>query len=238
MGTKIRCLLLDDELPGLAYLKMLCEQIEGLEVVRAFNNPELFLKELPNLDFDLCITDIEMPGINGLQIANLLHGKPIIFTTAYKDYAAEAYDLDAIDYVRKPIKMERLQQAVEKAKSRMESTKTKKGFAHLNTDKGKALLYFDQLCYIKVSEIDSRDKIIQLADGSTITLKNISFDKLLEVLPPNDFSRINKKEIIALKMVKVYAFDEITTNLPAQSQPVKLVLSEAYRSEFLQKVSR
>lgn len=79
---------------------MLCEQIPELEIVKAFNNPSTFLKELPNLEFDLCIMDIEMPDMNGLQVANLLNGKPVIFTTAYKEYAAEAYDLDAIDYVR------------------------------------------------------------------------------------------------------------------------------------------
>ncbi|MGB6092555.1 MAG: response regulator [Moheibacter sp.] len=55
---------------------MLCEQIPDLEVVRAFDNPVKFLEEVKNLDFDFCILDIEMPEMNGLQIANLLNGKP------------------------------------------------------------------------------------------------------------------------------------------------------------------
>lgn len=76
MNTKLKCLLLDDELPGLTYLKMLCEQIPDLEVVRAFDNPVKFLEEVKNLDFDFCILDIEMPEMNCLQIANLLNGKP------------------------------------------------------------------------------------------------------------------------------------------------------------------
>ena len=104
MNTKLKCLLLDDELQGLSYLKLLCEQIPELEVVRAFNDPEVFLKEFSKLNFDLCILDIEMPGTNGIQVAALLKGKPVIFTTAYKDYAINAFDLDAIDYVLKPIK--------------------------------------------------------------------------------------------------------------------------------------
>ncbi|MCL9805451.1 response regulator transcription factor [Flavobacterium amniphilum] len=237
MSTKIKCLLLDDELPGLTYLKMLCEQIKDLEVVKAFNSPVSFLNELEHHEFDLCIIDIEMPGMNGLQVANLLHGKPVIFTTAYKEYAAEAYDIDAVDYVRKPIKMERLQQAITKAKIRLSAHKNEKDFVQLNTDKGKALIFFDQLCYIKVSEIDSRDKIIRLQDSTEITLKNISFDKLLEILPGNSFVRINKKEIIALKIIKVFSFDEITTNIQLPSGgSLKLILSETYRNEFLQKV--
>lgn len=237
LNTKIKCLLLDDELPGLTYLKMLCEQIPELEVEKAFNNPKTFLKEIPNLDFDLCIMDIEMPEMNGLQVANLLQGKPVIFTTAYKEYAAEAYDIDAVDYVRKPVKMERLQQAIVKAKTRINISKETKDFIQLNTSKGKALIFFDQVCYIKVAEVDSRDKIIQFFDGSEITLKNISFDKLLSILPESHFARINKKEIIALKTVQVFSFDEIITNIQLPSgHNLKLILSETFRTEFLQKV--
>lgn len=236
MNTKLKCLLLDDELKGLAYLKMLCEQLPELEVVKAFNDPELFLQEVPRIEFDLCILDIEMPGIDGLQVANLLNPKPVIFTTAYNEYAAEAFDLNAIDYVRKPIKKERLQQAVAKARSQIRNNSNKQ-FIQLNTNKGKTLLFLDQLCYIRSSDIDSRDKLAQLFDGTLITLKNISFEKLQGLLSKDDFVRINKKEIIALKSVQVFSFDEITTTLPGPSgERLKLVLSEVYRNDFLRKV--
>jgi DNA-binding LytR/AlgR family response regulator len=237
LSTKLRCLLLDDELPGLTYLKMLCEQIPELEVVKAFNSPEIFLQEIPSLDFDLCILDIEMPAMNGLHVANLLQGKPVIFVTAYKEYAAEAFDLDAIDYVRKPVKKERLQQAVQKAVKRIGKINTAKNFVQLNTDKGKALLFFEQVCYIKTSESDSRDKAVQLVDGTILTLKNISFEKLLEVLPSDQFSRINKKELVAIKSVHFFSHDEITTNIVQPSgKPLVLSLSESYRQEFINKV--
>ena len=108
-------MLLDDDLQNLTYLKMLCEQIPELEVVRAFNHPQKLLQAIPNLEFDLCILDIEMPDLNGLQVANLLNGKPVIFATAFDEHAADAFDLNAIDYVRKPLSLDRLQQAVEKA---------------------------------------------------------------------------------------------------------------------------
>lgn len=236
MNTKLRCLLLDDELPGLTYLKMLCEQLPELEVVKAFNSPDIFLKEVPNLDFDLCILDIEMPAMNGLHVANLLQGKPVIFVTAYKEFAAEAFDLDAIDYVRKPVKKERLQQAIQKAVSRI-SKSSAKNFVQLNTDKGKALLFFDQVGYIKTSDSDSRDKTVQLLDGTVLTLKNISFEKLFEVLPTEQFSRINKKELVAIKSVHFFSHDEITTSIPQSSgKPLVLTLSESYRQEFIGKI--
>lgn len=231
-------MLLDDELPGLTYLKMLCEQIPELEVVKAFNNPKLFLAELPKLDFDLCIIDIEMPEMNGLQVANLLNGKPVIFTTAYKEYAAEAFDIDAIDYVRKPVKKERLQQAVSKAFNQLSGKSPKKHFIQLNTDKGKALVFFDQLCYVKIAESDSRDKVAILSDGSSLVLKNISFEKLQALLPSNSFCRVNKKELISLNIVQVFSFDEITTTLKDDfGKSLKITLSESYRNDFLKKVN-
>lgn len=237
MNIKLKCLLLDDELPGLTYLKMLCEQLPELEVVKAFNNPKLFLQELSSLEFDFCILDIEMPEMNGLQVANLLNGKPVVFTTAYKEHAAEAFDLDAADYVRKPVKKERLQQAVHKVMSRLNNKNAKTQFIQLNTDKGKALIFFDNLCYVKTSDIDSRDKLALLFDQTTITLKNISFEKLQDQLPPAEFVRINKKELIALKAVQAYAADEIITNLPSSAgNTIRLTLSEAYKKEFIQKV--
>jgi DNA-binding LytR/AlgR family response regulator len=181
--------------------------------------------------------DIEMPGMNGLQVANLLHGKPVIFTTGYKEYAAEAFDLDAVDYVRKPVKKERLEQAVQKAVKRLASSTRVKSFIQLNTDKGKAIIFFDQLLYIKSSDLDSRDKTAWLTDGVNLTLKNISFEKLLELLPPDEFCRINKKEVIAIKVAKVFSFDEITTTLSDNNgEPLVLSLSEVYRNDFIQKI--
>jgi len=230
-------LLLDDELPGLKYLKMLCEQIPELEVVKAFDNPETFLNEFPSMKFDLCILDIEMQGIDGLSIANLLGDKPVIFTTAYKEYAAEAFDLNAIDYIRKPVTKERLQTAVNKALNRIRQTNPPKNFSQINTNKGKTLLFFNQVAHIITSETDSRDKIAYLVDGKTLVLKNISLEKLLQHLPEPDFCQVNKKEVIALRSVQFFAHDEITTNIIQSSgKPLVITLGDVYREDFLQKV--
>ncbi len=236
--SKIRCVLIDDELPGLTYLKMLCEQISDLEVVKAFKSPVTFLEEMDFLDFDLCIIDIEMPGMNGLQVVNLLKGKPVIFTTAYNEYAAEAFDLDAVDYIRKPLKMERLQQAIEKAKNKINNEKKEKTFFQLNSDKGKVIVFFEQLSYVRTSEVDSRDKIATLIDGTEIVLKNISFQKMLQLLPDNQFIQINRKEIIAIKAIRAFSFDEIVTNITniQNGQQLILTLSEIYRNQFLKYV--
>lgn len=243
MSTKIKCLLLDDELPGLALLKMLCEQQPELEVIKAFNSPVTLLEEAPKLDFDLLITDIEMPGMNGLQVADALKDKAIIFTTAYKNFAVEAFDRDAIDYVVKPVKPERLQHAIQKVAQYLATTTAPAIAApvvkqiQLNTDKGKALISSDKIFSVVTSKVDSRDKILFLNDNTKMTVKNCSFEKLLDMLPADEFSRINKKAIIALKHVQFYTHDLVTADrlLPDGSH-FTFPLSEIYRADFIKKV--
>jgi len=232
-------LLLDDELPSLQYLKLLCQQIPDLEVIKSFNSPQDLLADLPTLDFDLLISDINMPGLNGLELAEQLRGKPIIFITAYAEYAADAFDLQAVDYIRKPLKIERLKQAIQKLLSiRGRKLIEEKNFVQLNTDQGKYLLYFDQIAYIQTSSLDSRDKIVRLVDQKEVTLKNISFDKLLEILPEMQFCRINKKEIISMNIISSFSHDEIKTNFSIGSDaPLTFNLSEIYKTAFIQKVS-
>lgn len=216
---------------------MLCEQIPELEVVKTFNDPEKLMHEIPSLDFDLCITDIEMPGIDGLHLAGVLKDKLVIFITAYKDYAVDAFDLNAVDYITKPVKKERLEKAIEKALERFDRKSEIKGSIQINTDKGKSILYFDSIAYIKTATIDSRDKEVLLDDGSILLLKNINFKALLEELPEADFCRINKKEVIALRRISHFSHNEITLlERDQNAKKIAFSLSEIYRSDFLSKV--
>jgi len=219
----IKCVILDDELLAISYLKLLCGQIENVEVVKAFNDPKAFLNEIGNIDCNVCILDIEMPGMNGLQVAELIHdSKKIIFTTAYKEYAAEAFDLNVVDYVRKPIKAKELVQ-----------NSHKKDFIEWNTNIGKTVIFTDQIAYIKTSEIDSRDKEIILNNGTNIVLKNLNFKNLLEMLPAKDFAQVNKKEIIALSSIKVFSTNEIITAIPVNDNSfLKLQIGEIYRKRL------
>lgn len=231
----IKCVILDDELLAISYLKLLCEQIENVEVVKAFNDPNIFLAEIENIDCNVCILDIEMPGMNGLQVAELISStKKIIFTTAYKEYAAEAFDLNVVDYVRKPIKKERLMQAFEKTKNLLQQPQ-KKDFIEWNTNIGKTTIFTSQIMYIKTSEIDSRDKDIVLNDGTAIVLKNLSFKHLLEMLPSKDFAQVNKKEIIALSSIKIFSTNEIITSIFTEGENfLKLQIGDAYKNSLME----
>ena len=215
---------------------MLCEQIPDVEVVKAFNDSEKFVAALTTLDYNLCILDIEMPKLNGIEVAKLIKDTPVIFTTAYKEYAAEAFDLNAIDYIQKPIQKERFEKAISKA-TRAIGSSSKKQYAQFNTDKGKAVLLFDEIMYITSSDTDKRDKVVYLEDEQRLTLKNISYEQLLLLLPASKFSRINKKDVIALKAVQFYSHEEISTKLFTKNKEViKLPLNDTYRAEFKAKL--
>lgn len=235
----IKCVILDDELLAISYLKLLCEQIDQVEVVKAFNDPKAFLNEIDRIDCEVCILDIEMPGINGLQVAERISGsKKIIFTTAYKEYAAEAFDLNVVDYVRKPIKIERLSQAFEKIRNLVQQP-AKKDFIEWNTNIGKTVIFTNQIVYIKTSEIDSRDKDIILSDGTKIVLKNLNFKNLLEMLPAKDFAQVNKKEIIALSSIKIFSTNEIITKIPSDHDAfLKLQIGETYKSSLMERFGK
>lgn len=225
---------MDDELPGLSYLRMICEQFPNLEVVRAFNDPLKFIEESKKLEFDFCILDIEMPHHTGLEIAQFLKNKPVIFTSAYKEYAAEAFDIDAIDYIRKPIQKERLEKAIQKAADKLATRQTEKKFIHLNTNKGKMLIYFNQILRITVSEFDKRDKLVLLESGEDVVVKNISFDQWLGDLPVSAFCRLNKRDVVALRCVKHYSHNEVT--MLFKDKTIVLPLSDNFKKDFLQKL--
>jgi len=239
LNTKLKCLLLDDELPSLSYLKLLCEQIAEIEVVKAFNDPREFMLEYQYLDFDVLITDIEMPHIKGLDLVKHLVHKAVIFTTAYDEYAADAFDLHVVDYVRKPLQLNRLKQALQKvSRSQTKQATKEKNFMQVNSDKGKYLLHFDQIAYISTSALDSRDKVVHLKTKNEVTLKNIPFHFLLDELPAAAFCRINKKELIALSIVSSFSHDEINSSIVAENgQHRSFTLSQKYKTNFLQKIA-
>jgi len=99
--------------------------------------------------------------MDGLSVAQLLTNKGIVFVTAYKEYALEAFEVDAIDYIAKPIKKERLQRAIQKAMRQLKPIEQNTSLT-INSNKGKAILQFDDILYIKTCENDGRDKEIIL----------------------------------------------------------------------------
>ncbi|ERJ57233.1 LytR/AlgR family response regulator transcription factor [Sphingobacterium paucimobilis] len=237
--NKLRCIILDDEIPSLKFLKILLDQVENVEIVKVFNDPLAVVREYKELEFDFCILDIEMPQLTGFDLAEILQDYPIIFATAYKQYASEAFNINAVDYITKPISLQRLKQAVDKVRIQVsKSVVSEQPYAQFNTDKGKALIHFDRVLFIRNSDVDSRDKVFFFDDDTDVMVKNISFGGLLAILPASGFIRINKREIISLRIVKFFNSEEIVTTLKDQlDKPLVLGLSETYRKTFMELIT-
>lgn len=230
MSSKIKCIILDDELPGLTYLKMLCEQLPFIEVERAFSSPELFLKEYKKINFDICLLDINMPDINGIEIAQLLQNKQVIFISAYPEFAVNAFEIEACDFIKKPVTKERLEKALLKAQKQLDEGGTKTSFSW-NTNIGKSTIYFNEIIYISTSGIDKRDKVVHLNNNNELILKNITLDKLISLLPAGQFLQVNKADIVTKKAIQAYTADEIVLKTEGKTKTV-LNLGESFRKNF------
>lgn len=116
---RARCLIVDDEAPARAELRFLLQSFDDIQVVGEASNADEAAVLLDSLDYDLVLLDIRMPGGTGLDLARRLGGREdppaIVFTTAYPDYAVEAFDLAAADYLVKPFDEERLGRALRRA---------------------------------------------------------------------------------------------------------------------------
>lgn len=234
MNKDIRCIIIDDEIPGLDYIRMLCSQINGIEVVKCFNDPAGFLQEVSNFEFDVCLLDIQMPDISGLQLSQLVSGKPVIFISAHSQFAADAFDINAIDFLRKPVSKERLEKALNKVRDLIKNKQITKDFYTFNSQKGISIVYFDEIFYITTDETEKRDKLAYLSNGSKLILKNISLENLLEILPTGQFSQINKRDIVSIKAVQYINQNEITLKIISNNnQPFQVILSDVYKQSFL-----
>ena len=123
--TKLNVLIVDDEPLALRLLKSKLSKIEGIEVIGECKNGREAIKATLDLSPDLIFLDIQMPGINGLEVVKKLQSDVvplIIFTTAYEQYALDAFDVHAVDYILKPLDDERIQRAIERAKQRMQAS--------------------------------------------------------------------------------------------------------------------
>ena len=121
-GPMLRTLIVDDEPLAVERLQVLCQQIGGLEVVGTAGDGATALREAGALAPDLVLLDMTMPEIDGLGVARVLAGSPdppaLVFVTAHDSFAVEAFDLDAVDYVLKPVAHDRLSRAIQRAMSR------------------------------------------------------------------------------------------------------------------------
>ncbi len=127
---KLKALIVDDEYPARKELRYMLEQFDNIEVVGEAANAREALKLVSALDYSIIFLDIEMPGMNGLELSILLKEHPkrpyVIFVTAYEEYAVKAFEVNAIDYILKPFDAKRFYQSMQKLFTLVEKNKQSK----------------------------------------------------------------------------------------------------------------
>lgn len=213
---KYKYLIVDDEPLARKLIASHASKIEGLELAGECGNAIEAANLLRTKSVDLIFMDIQMPEMTGLQFVSTLKYSPsIILTTAFRDYAPEAFDLNVIDYLLKPISFERLLKSVNKFFDR-ELAKVTSGIS-ISHDEGRFIHIKADRKIHKVSEseilyIESLDDYVKvhLKDMILVTRENIS--TLEEKLPAPPFVRIHRSFVINSKWVKTISSDGIELN--------------------------
>ena len=200
----MKCIAIDDEPLALDLLRKYISNFPVLQLLATFDDAIEGASFLKSNKIDLLFIDINMPDLTGLDLVAGLEHKPlIIFTTAHKKFAHEGFELDALDYLLKPITIERFERAVNKATEQFELKKK------LQTNIPETLIVRSEYKMVKIEladieYIESMEdyiKIHLLSTGQPV-LTLMSLKGILETLPDTQFSRIHRSYIVPNKSVK------------------------------------
>jgi DNA-binding LytR/AlgR family response regulator len=203
---KIRCIAIDDEPLALELLEDNIRQVPFLDLQAGFNNSLEALQYLQQYDIDLVFLDIQMPGLTGLQFIQSLTRKPMfILVTAYEKFALEGYNLDVVDYLVKPVPMDRFVKACTKA---MELFRLKQ--AGTQPTAGLSPYFFVPADY-KMVKLEWSDVVyveglkdylkIHLRGQKSPLVTRMSMKSFEEIFPTADFLRIHKSYIVSKKAI-------------------------------------
>lgn len=198
---KIRTLIVDDEPLALQVLESHISQLPDIELVAKCGNAIEANNILMNEDIDLICLDIKMPQLSGIDFLKSLKNPPlVIFTTAFSNYAMEGYDLDVVDFLLKPISLERFMKAIHKVSEMMKITKqvpaTEDDYFYVKADKKLIRIKYDDIIYIE----GLKDYVIIRVDESRIvTLQTMK--SLTDKLPSDMFLRVHRSYLVNIDKI-------------------------------------
>lgn len=198
----ITAIALDDELPALEVLEAFCNQSKEVNLVKFFTKTQdarFYLEEYP---VDLLFLDINMPSVSGIDFyKSISQETTVIFTTAYSEYAAESYELNAVDYLMKPFSYDRFLKAVDKVKKLHQIQKgDKQNYILFRVDYGLTKVLFSDIIFVE--SLDNYLKIHIKSQKALVV--RMTMKTLLEKLSPVEFCRVHRSYIISLSYVQSY----------------------------------
>lgn len=229
----IQCVIIDDEPLARKGLKEYIADTEFLALAGEFDNPLKATELLGRGGVQLLFLDIQMPKITGIDFfKSLQHAPPVIFTTAYPQYALEGFELNALDYLVKPVSFDRFLKAALKAKEYYEIREKNHAEAHgddyffVKADNKVVKIRFDEVLYVEALQ---NYVVIHTPDKKYMTY--LTFKSVEEYLPPANFIRVHKSYIIA--SAKVDSIEGNDIRIGQQHIPVSRNLKEEVMEKLL-----
>ncbi|EGJ99344.1 LytR/AlgR family response regulator transcription factor [Dysgonomonas gadei] len=237
----MKCIIVDDEPIARKGIKNLVDQVPQLELLDSFNSAEAASLFLLNNPVNLIFLDIHMSGITGIEFAkNVNKNTLIIFTTAYSEYALDSYEVEAIDYLVKPIEGERFRKAVDKAIAYHTLLVSEEKKSVENVEDEYIFVKSDRK-YFKVNLSDIlfieglKDYVIIQLDGQRIITK-LNLKTMHDLLPKTIFLRVNRSYIVNIN--KIDSFDNNDVFIKTYEIAIGNTYRESFFNDFISKKSK
>ena len=232
---KIKCIIIDDEPLARKGLREYITEIDFLELAGEFDNPVKATATLAKNEIQLILLDIQMPKITGIDfLKSLRTAPPVIFTTAYPQFAIDGYELNALDYLVKPISFDRFLKAALKAREYYElreknnATRSadKAGFFFIKADNKLVKISLDDLKFVEALQ---NYVVVHTRDKKYITY--LTFKAVEEYLPADRFIKTHKSYIVAAD--KIESIEGNTIRIGANDIPISRNLKEEVLEKLL-----
>jgi DNA-binding LytR/AlgR family response regulator len=222
------CIAIDDEPKALEVIERYCQKISLASLKATFREPLKAIEFLNREKVDLIFLDINMPDISGIQLLQTLSPRPlIIFTTAYSQYAVESYELNALDYLLKPVTFERFLLAINKAAAALS------GNSGMAEDAAVLIKSGPQTHRVKVSEILYLEKngnyiTVHLKDGNILIRENMG--DIFDLVPAADFIRVHKSDVVGVRHISMIEVHQLIVN--GEKIPIGSTYRESLRARL------
>ena len=234
--TSLRCFVVDDEPLAVRMLENFIARTPFLELVASFTDPVLALSEMRTQTPDLVFLDIQMPDLSGMELSRMVPaGTRIIFTTAFKQYAFESYEVSALDFLLKPIRYQKFLEAAEKAREWFTMKEAATAAPAAPVSEAKTSTFFKVDGALRKVEFDDilfvegmKDYVmVFLASQKQPLVTHVTMKGMEEMLPAGQFMRIHRSFIVALdKVASVSGTGDVKVG------DRLLHVSDAYREAF------
>lgn len=223
-----KCLIVDDEPPAIGVMKKYIEATPMLLLSGACKNAFEALDFLSRESIDLIFLDIHMPRLIGTEmLRSLPHPPRVIFTSAHKDFAIEAFELDAVDYLLKPISYERFLRAVNKVLhlpvSNVEISPPAPGFVYFRSDRKMMKVFLEEILYLE----SYKDYVtLHLINGRELKVK-LTLNHVEKMLPASQFVRIHRSYMVSV--AKITAFTKTDVEIGRKELPIGRSFAAVFR---------